>query len=359
MVFTSQRSRLRAEAGPVKPTVDPADIRGLSTTLLVSVGCLPLSRGEGRSDPPRNAFEDCTKPGPRLCAESGVHFVRLHFDGHLPGDGPHEGDQFPGDCRDSDIRVFAAADEAAETLTEPNLRFPPDVLDDLGKPFIPFLDVRRDLGRVAVGPGALDECAPCTGVPGLGDRPLGSFRTGGVLRGDQPDESGELTWVVEAREVSEFSDHGDRDGVLDAAQCLQRFDDGMQAPRGSKLGDLGFETFKPIDLLIDGTDELLEGDLLGRSRTDDPGQVAAVSIGPVRTTGVVEPQAQEERLQAQLGCLEGDACCVAGTAEVSDRFVFDRGDIDRGEIPRTQQTSEFESVSPIVFDLVPGTFGDE
>ena len=35
------------EARPVDATVDPADIRGLVTTLLVSVRRLPLSRDEG------------------------------------------------------------------------------------------------------------------------------------------------------------------------------------------------------------------------------------------------------------------------------------------------------------------------
>jgi len=323
MVFSSHQSRLRAEAGPVMPTVDPADIRGLVTTLLVSVGCLPHSRGEGRPGPPRNAFEGCTKPGPRLCSESGVLDRRLRFDGYLPGDGPHEGDQFPGDRRDGDIGVFTATDEPAVPLAEPKLGFPADLLDVLGQPLIPFLDVRRDLGRVAVGPGTLDERAPCTAVSGLGDRPLGAFRPGGVLRGDQADKGGELTWVVEAREVPEFSDDGDRHGVLDAAQCLQRFDDGIQAPRCGEVGDLGFEALQPLDLFIDGKDELLEGDLLGRSRADDPGQVAAMSIGPVRTAGVVEAQAQQERLQAQLGRLERDASGVTGTAEVADRFVFD------------------------------------
>ena len=46
-------------------TVDHADIRGLGTTLLVSVGCLPQSRDEStlRS---HNAAEGYTKPGLRL-----------------------------------------------------------------------------------------------------------------------------------------------------------------------------------------------------------------------------------------------------------------------------------------------------
>ena len=46
-------------------TVDHADIRGLVTTFLASVGCLPHSRDE-RTLRPRNAAEGSTTPGLRL-----------------------------------------------------------------------------------------------------------------------------------------------------------------------------------------------------------------------------------------------------------------------------------------------------
>ena len=59
------------ETEPVIATVDHADIRGLGTTLLVSVGCLPRSRSEGLLQP-RNAVEGCTVTGaaslPMICA---------------------------------------------------------------------------------------------------------------------------------------------------------------------------------------------------------------------------------------------------------------------------------------------------
>ena len=50
-------------------TVDHADIRGLGTTLLASVGCLPHSRDENtfRS---LNAAEGYTTPGLRLFRET-------------------------------------------------------------------------------------------------------------------------------------------------------------------------------------------------------------------------------------------------------------------------------------------------
>ena len=53
------------EVEPVIPTVDPADIRGLVTTLLASVRRLPLSGNEG-SITPLNVVEGYAKPGLHL-----------------------------------------------------------------------------------------------------------------------------------------------------------------------------------------------------------------------------------------------------------------------------------------------------
>jgi hypothetical protein len=47
------------ETEPVRATVSHADIRGLGTTLLVSVGCLPRSRHEHLHQA-HNAVEGCT-----------------------------------------------------------------------------------------------------------------------------------------------------------------------------------------------------------------------------------------------------------------------------------------------------------
>jgi len=58
------------------PTVDPADIRGLATTLLSSVERLPHARHEGRPPPPRYAPEGCAKPGPRLWPSRGLRAGR-------------------------------------------------------------------------------------------------------------------------------------------------------------------------------------------------------------------------------------------------------------------------------------------
>src|SRR5215510_2927445 len=57
--------RHRKRRSQEETTVDQADIRGLGTTLLASVGCLPRSRHEGVFQP-LNAIEGYTKPGLRL-----------------------------------------------------------------------------------------------------------------------------------------------------------------------------------------------------------------------------------------------------------------------------------------------------
>jgi hypothetical protein len=63
------------------PTVDPADFRGLVTTLPVSVEHLPHSSREDRPKPPPNAVEGCAGPRPRLRSHPGeadrVPFLRV------------------------------------------------------------------------------------------------------------------------------------------------------------------------------------------------------------------------------------------------------------------------------------------
>ena len=89
---------------PVTTTADHADMRGLGTTLLVSVECLPQSRREGLSQP-RNANEGCTITGAASLPRIGIAHVhpwgqvpgRLRGRGLGLGDRPHEGGEFAGD----------------------------------------------------------------------------------------------------------------------------------------------------------------------------------------------------------------------------------------------------------------------
>src|SRR5437867_1245429 len=257
--------RVEEGAGPVTSTVDPADIRGLGTTLQMSVRRLPRSRLEGRLKPPRNALEDCAAPGPRpfphpaVIRERDVMLSRRDRD--LSGDGPHEGGELACHSGDGDVGMLAACGEAAEAFAQPQLRLPADVLDRLGESLDPFLDVSRDLGGEAVGPGALDESATGVAVAGLGDGALAPALSAGGLARVKTEEGGELAGVVEAGEVADLGDHDGGDGELNAAQSLESLDERIQTPGGDVLFELGVETLDALHLLVDGAHRFLEDDL--------------------------------------------------------------------------------------------------
>ena len=187
MVVFSKEGWIWEETGPAISTVDPADIRGLVTTVLVSVGRLPHSRHEGRCEPPLNVLEGCANPGPRLLPEvevsslSSDSFRSLSGDGHLLSDRPHEREDLPGDGRHDDVWVLAAGGEAPEPFAEPDLRFPGDFLDGLRLMVESLSDDLGDLRRVAVGPGALDKNMPDMGIAALGDPSEPAALPGGVF----------------------------------------------------------------------------------------------------------------------------------------------------------------------------------
>src|SRR5262249_42199566 len=155
----------RQEAGPATSTVDPAEIRGLVTTLHAPSGaCLALGTRVGGT-PPLNALEGCAEPGPRLLPESLL--IESFFSrGALPlaCDRPHEGEQLTGDGGDDDVGVLAPRGQTPEALAEPELGLPGDVLNAPGETFDAFADGLRHFGGMTVGPGAFDEDAARVGV---------------------------------------------------------------------------------------------------------------------------------------------------------------------------------------------------
>src|SRR6266542_2170240 len=123
------RHRPVKETEPVTSTVDHADIRGLGTTLLVSVRCLPRSRHEDLSQP-LNADEDCTITGaaspPRVGRRSYEHWGSperaLRPPRLLLGNGPHEANELARDGGGDRVRVFAPCQHLAVAPTQPHLR---------------------------------------------------------------------------------------------------------------------------------------------------------------------------------------------------------------------------------------------
>ena len=113
------------ETEPVTTTVDHADIRGLDTTLLVSVGCLPRSRHEGVSQS-HNVHEGCTITGAASPPRAGVapssvrvtnnvKRLRLRRQGLRFGDRPHEGRQLPRDGGAHGVRVWGSCNFTVTT----------------------------------------------------------------------------------------------------------------------------------------------------------------------------------------------------------------------------------------------------
>jgi len=101
-------------------------------------------------------------------------------------------------------------------------------------------------------------------------------------------------------------------------------------------------------------DRLLEDDLLRGSGADDLGEIAAVSIVPVGAAGVVQTVTEQERLETELGGLEGDDGIFAGACEIADRLVVDGGNIDGVEVSGSEQTGEGDGVAAVGLDAVAG-----
>ena len=160
--------------------------------------------------------------------------------------------------------------------TEPDLGLPSDVLDDFGLIFQAQWQMPTDFGRIPVSPGAFDQRPSRMGVPRFGNRPLPAMVASRVLRGNQPQEFHQFSWVLTTRQVADFGHHGDGHGELHTPQGLEGLDHGMQAPPLHLGLQFLFEPLEAVGRLRNRTDVFLKDDLLRCGRTDDfrePSQV--------------------------------------------------------------------------------------
>src|SRR5438093_585059 len=213
-------------------TVDHADIRGLGTTLLASVGCLPHSRDENTFRP-HNAAEGYTKPGLRLFRETLATWkayvnpspsLGFRWHGNLFSNGPHEGAQFSGNGDNDLIGIFAFGHQLAIAFAEPYLGLPADGLDRCGELLQTQLQVSTDCGRVPVGPSTFDQGMTRMSIPSFGNAALLTTSPTGIFRGRQPQIIHELSGIIEARQVAQFGHRGHCDGELDTPQSLEGLD---------------------------------------------------------------------------------------------------------------------------------------
>ena len=216
-----------------------------------------------------------------------------------------------------------------------------------------------DLGRVAVGPGAFDQGLAGVAVAGLGDAALTALPAAGIFARCEAEIAHELSGVIEAGQVAEFGDEGDGGEELYASQCLDGFDDGIEAPIPGLVLEFGLKALQPCLLFRDGTDIFLEDDLLRRGVADHLTEPAQVSGSPVGLAFVADILAQQEGLQAVLGGLEVFDGIFAGAGQVADRLVGDIRDIDGGEVAAAHEAGECDGIAAVGFHAVAGLFGNE
>jgi hypothetical protein len=95
----------------------------------------------------------------------------------------------------------------------------------------------------------------------FGDGALTPPLTRGVFRGHQAQALHELSGMINAGEVSEFSDHGDRHRELDAASGLKGLDHRRQAPGVDRLVERWFKPLEAFGVRGDRPHLFLEDDV--------------------------------------------------------------------------------------------------
>ena len=93
------------------------------------------------------------------------------------GHGPHEARQLTGHSHGDHVGVLASGDESSVALTEPDLGFPTDLLDDVGWLFASQLQMSAHLGGVAIRPGAFDKSPSGMGTPAANSADHTEYRT--------------------------------------------------------------------------------------------------------------------------------------------------------------------------------------
>src|SRR5919109_3497131 len=109
---------------------------------------------------------------------------------------------------------------------------------------------------------------------------------------------------MEACQVTEFCDQGDRYGEPHAAQGLEGLDDRMKPPGFAPIVQFLFKALETFGVLGDRPDVFLEDEWLGRCLTDHfraPAEVSRAPGGAARIAAIVSEQ---EGFQPELRGLE-------------------------------------------------------
>jgi hypothetical protein len=168
-----------------------------------------------------------------------------------------------------------------------------------------------------------------------------------------------LSGVVKPGEVTELSRDDYGDGELHPTQGLEGLDQGEQTPGLYLFVEGLLQALEAFGVLGDRPDVLLEDDLLRGCGTDDLGEPAQVGWAPSGPARIPDILPKQKGFETEFGSLEIAEGILAGTTEVTDRFILNRRDIDGGEITRAHQACQLDRVTPVGLDAIAGFLGDQ
>ena len=120
-----------------------------------------------------------------------------------------------------------------------------------------------------------------------------------------------------------------------------------------------FQTLQTFGVFVDRPDVFLEDNLLGRGRTDHLAEPAQVGRAPGGPACIADIMSQQKGFQPKLGRLEIPDGVFTRPAQVADRFIFDLGNIDGGQITRAHQPGQLDGVTAVGFDPVARLFRNQ
>jgi hypothetical protein len=112
------------------------------------------------------------------------------------------------------------------------------------------------------------------------------------------------------------------------------------------------QTLKTGGVFGDRVHVFLKDDLLGRWRTDDLAEPSEVRRAPGGLARRADIMPQEKRFEPELGCLEIKDGIFTSPAQVPNRFVLHRRDIDWSQVTRVHQAGRLDRVTTVGFDLI-------
>ena len=150
---------------------------------------------------------------------------------------------------------------------------------------------------------------------------------------------------------------GDGHGELHTAQGLEGLDHRVQAPGFHLLVECLFETLEAFGVFVDRADIFLKDDLLRWGGTDHFSEPPEVGRAPIGPAGIADIVSQQEGFETKLGVFEIAEGIFTRPGQVANGFIFDFGDIDRGEITRAREPGQLQASRRSVLTRSPAFLG--